>query len=292
MIGQVFIRILLVITLIVSAHLIRPFSLNNFTNHIIQSSITFKSILPESQGARFDHASLLAMTLNQILFSGKQQEDIPVPSGSLDVAMDQRFESHSCSNENDPPLRIPRPEVLAKRSIRVESAAKVDELITFSSETYQVESDVRVAAIRSNPVEIEVQSQAVQARRPSYVHASSPINLPVIHTNPSCARLKLRPSPSEPLKIHPTHYYLLNYPRKVGCDSREKKKVKYSALFYLDKRTLSVLRCKREENAEEDASNATVDQPLSPEPKPTEMQETETFDLFIIRPKGESCSIN
>jgi hypothetical protein len=243
--------------------------------------------LPESQGARFDHASLLAMTLNQILFNGKQQGDIPAPSGNLDLAIDQQFENHSCSIEDDPPLGIRQPEVLAKRPIRVESAANIEESITLSSETYQIESEVRVAAIRSNHVEIEVETEAVQARRPSYVNAYSPVNLPVIHTNPSCARLKLRPS-SEPLKIIPTYYYLLNNPRKVGCDSREKKKVKYTALFYLDKRIIPILRCKREENP----SDATVDQPVISEPKQAEMQETETFDIFISRPKGESCSIN
>jgi hypothetical protein len=287
MTGQVFIRILLVITLIISAHMIRPFSVNNFTNHIIQSSITFKSIMPESEGARFDHASLLAMTLNQVLFSGNQHGNIPAPSDSLDVSMDQRFENHSCSNENDFPPRISRPEVLAKRAIRVESAAKVEESITLSSGTYQIESDVRVAAIRANPVEIEVQTEVVKAKRPTYLNASSPVNLPVIHPNPSCARLKLRPSPSEPLKIIPTHYYLLNYPRRVGCDALEKKKVKYTALFYLDKRIITVHGCKREEKA----SDATVDLPVSPEPKPAEMQETETFEVLITRPKGESCSI-
>src|SRR5262245_39996943 len=288
MIGQIIERILLVITLILSAHLIRPFSVNNFTNHFIQSSRTFKSILPASQGASFDHANLLAMTLNQILFAGEQREEGVVSEGRMDVAVNRQFEHHSCSDENDPPIKISRPETLAKRSIRIESAEKVGESIHLSSETYQIEREVEVASTSSKAIESEVAPELHVANPASYVSASSPVVLPVVRTNKYCTRIKLRPFSAEPLKIIPSRFHLFNQPRKVNCDFREKKIVKIIALAYLDKSILSILGCEREENE----SEATESQPLNSESKPNETQEAENFDLFLTRPKAEGCSIN
>jgi hypothetical protein len=287
MIGQALVRISLVIILIVSAHFIRPFSINNFTNHFIESSKTFKSILPESQGARLDYANLLAITLNQILSTGKQREEGTGMDRSVAIAANSRFENHSCSNENDPPVKIRQPVILAKRAIRIESAKQAAELIHLSGETYQIEREVDVASIRK-PVVTEVAIESDEALPTTYLKTSSPVILPVIRTSKSCNRLRLRPISAEPLKIIPNHYYLFHQPRKGDCEHREKKAVKIIALFNLDKPILSILGCERQENE----PDAIVSEPANQEPNPTEMREAERLELFIPQPKGESCSID
>jgi hypothetical protein len=287
MIGQALVRISLVIILIVSAHFIRPFSINNFTNHFIESSKTFKSILPESQGAPLDYANLLAITINQILFTGEQREEGAGPERSVAVLANSRFESPSCSNENDSPVKIRQPVILAKRSIRIESDEKSDEPIHLSSETYQIEREVDVTSIRK-PGETEVAIESDEALPTTYIKTSSPVILPVIRTSKSCNRLRLRPISAEPLKIVPNHYYLFHQPRKGDCEHREKKAIKIIALFHLNKPILSILGCERQENE----PDAIVSEPVNPEPNPTEMREAERLELFIPQPKGESCSIN
>ncbi len=287
MIGQAFVRIFLVITLIVSAHFIRPFSVNNFTNHFIQSSNTFKSILPSSQGASFDHANMLAITLNQILFAGEKREEATMPGRSADIVMDIRSENHSCSDENNPPIKRTGPEILAKRSIRIERTSRENAPDNLTAEIYQIESEVDVASVRSKPVKPEVAIETDEVS-PTYINASSPVILPVVQKSRVCTRVKLRPFPAEPLKMIPSRYHLLNQPRKVDCDNRVKKAVKFFALVYLDKSILSILGCEREENGSEAIETQRVNQ----ETNSTEMQEGENFDLFITRPKGESCSIN
>src|SRR5262245_30397217 len=215
MIGHKFVRIFLVITLIVSAHFIKPFSVNNFTNHFIQSSNSFKSMLPASQGAGFDHANLLAITLNQILFAGEQRNEGVTTLRSADIVMNKRIEDHSCSEENNPPLKTKSPEILAKAPIRVERASLEDASLYSASETFQVEREVDVASIRSKPVESEVATETDAEASPAYINASSPVILPVVQKSRACTRLKLRPFTAEPLKMIPSRYHLLNQPRKI-----------------------------------------------------------------------------
>jgi hypothetical protein len=63
-----FARILLVITLIVTAHVIKPFSFKNVSTHLLYSSRSFAFVLPDSARSRFDHANQLAMTFSNTLF--------------------------------------------------------------------------------------------------------------------------------------------------------------------------------------------------------------------------------
>ena len=289
MIGHKFVRIFLVITLIVSAHFIKPFSVNNFTNHFIQSSNSFKSMLPASQGAGFDHANMLAITLNQILFGGELRNERITTVTSADMVMNKQSENHSSSDENNPPVKTNRLEIRAKGSIRVESASLENARVYSASETFQVEREVDVASIRSKlAVESEVATETAAEASTTYFNASSPIVLPVVQKRLACTRLKLRPFTAEPLKMIPSRYHLLNQPGKVDCENREKKVVKFFTLVYLDKSILSILGCEREETE----SEAIESQPVHQEPKSSEMQEGENFDLFITRPKAESCSIN
>ena len=288
MIGHKFVRIFLVITLIVSAHFIKPFSVNNFTNHFIESSNSFKSMLPASQGAGFDHANMLAITLNQILFGGELRNERIMTVASADMVMNKQSENHSSSDENNPPVKTNMVEILAKGSIRVESASLENARVYSASETFQVERVVDVASIRSKPVEPEVATETDAEASTTYFNASSPVVLPVVQKRLACTRLKLRPFTAEPLKMIPSRYHLLNQPGKVDCENREKKVVKFFTLVYLDKSILSILGCEREETE----SEAIESQPVHQESKSSEMQEGENFDLFITRPKAESCSIN
>ncbi len=83
MTGQAVLRALLIITLIVTANVVRPFSVRNVTSHLFNTARSLKIVLPDSAQSGFSTANVLASTLTRSWFAEDMAE--PVWYGSSDV---------------------------------------------------------------------------------------------------------------------------------------------------------------------------------------------------------------
>jgi hypothetical protein len=72
MAGKAILRAFLVLALIVTAHLIRPFSIKNVTQHLLYSARSFRFALPTQMRDKFDHANYLAVNLSNSLFEADE----------------------------------------------------------------------------------------------------------------------------------------------------------------------------------------------------------------------------
>lgn len=72
MAGKALIRAFVILALIVTAHLIRPFSIKNVTQHLLYSSRSFRFVLPAQLREKFDHANYLAVNLSNGLFQADE----------------------------------------------------------------------------------------------------------------------------------------------------------------------------------------------------------------------------
>src|SRR5512145_1295656 len=72
MAGKAIMRAFLILALIVTAHLIRPFSIKNVTQHLLYSTRSFRFVLPAQLREKFDHANYLAISLSNGLFEADE----------------------------------------------------------------------------------------------------------------------------------------------------------------------------------------------------------------------------
>jgi hypothetical protein len=72
MAGKVILRAFLVLALIITAHLIRPFSIKNVTQHALYSARSFRFALPAQLREKFDHANYLAVNLSNSIFEADE----------------------------------------------------------------------------------------------------------------------------------------------------------------------------------------------------------------------------
>src|SRR5262245_53381016 len=85
--GKAILRAFLILALIATAHLIRPFSIKNVTQHVLYSARSFRFVLPAELREKFDHANYLAVNLSDSLFeAGEGIRDF-----SRDMAADLEF---------------------------------------------------------------------------------------------------------------------------------------------------------------------------------------------------------
>src|SRR5262249_30909269 len=68
MAGKAITRAFLILALVVTAHIIRPFSIKSVTQHLLYSSKSFRFVLPAQLRERFDHVNYLAISLMIRLF--------------------------------------------------------------------------------------------------------------------------------------------------------------------------------------------------------------------------------
>ncbi|MDX2030748.1 MAG: hypothetical protein SF339_08765 [Blastocatellia bacterium] len=80
--GILVIRTLLVVALFVTAHVIRPFSIKNVTQHLIYSTRSFAFVLPGQTRAEFDTANDLALSLSDGLFNPLARQFVEAPAGA------------------------------------------------------------------------------------------------------------------------------------------------------------------------------------------------------------------
>jgi hypothetical protein len=87
MAGKAILRVFLILALIATAHLIRPFSIKNITRHALYAARSFRFVLPAQLRDRFDHANYLAVNLSDGLF----EADEGIRDFTKDMAADLAF---------------------------------------------------------------------------------------------------------------------------------------------------------------------------------------------------------
>jgi hypothetical protein len=131
MAGKAILRVFLILALVATAHLIRPFSIKNITRHALYSARSFRFVLPAQLRDKFDHANYLAVNLSDGLF----EADEGIRDFTMDMAADLAFgpinvqpleevnksatKPKPCQKKSAPAKRVNRPE---KRSV-ADSAA-------------------------------------------------------------------------------------------------------------------------------------------------------------------------
>ena len=85
--GKAILRVLLILALVATAHLVRPFSIKNITRHTLYSARSFRFVLPAQLRDKFDHANYLAVNLSDGLF----EADEGIRDFTRDMAADLRF---------------------------------------------------------------------------------------------------------------------------------------------------------------------------------------------------------
>jgi hypothetical protein len=88
MAGKAILRAFLILALIATAHLIRPFSIKNVTRHALYSARSFRFVLPAQLRGKFDHANYLAVNLSDGLFEASEG----IRDFTKDIAADLAFE--------------------------------------------------------------------------------------------------------------------------------------------------------------------------------------------------------
>jgi len=72
MAGKTILRAFLVLALVITAHLIKPFSIKNVTQHLLYSARSFRFALPAELREKFDHANYLAVNLSNSVFEADE----------------------------------------------------------------------------------------------------------------------------------------------------------------------------------------------------------------------------
>jgi hypothetical protein len=121
MVGKVILRASFVLALIITAHLIKPFSIKNVSQHLLYSARSFRFALPVQFHDRFDHANYLAMNLSNSLFEddegiqgfpGGITADFafgPIGVQPLDEVNKSAIKQKLCPKKSAPPKRGSKP---------------------------------------------------------------------------------------------------------------------------------------------------------------------------------------
>jgi len=122
MAGKAITRAFLILALVVTAHIIRPFSIKSVTQHLLYSTKSFRFVLPGQLRERFDHANYLAINLSNSLFEADEgMRDIakvvtadfafgPINVQSLDEVNKSATRQKSCPKKSAPAKRVIRAE--------------------------------------------------------------------------------------------------------------------------------------------------------------------------------------
>jgi len=122
MAGKAITRAFLILALIVTAHMIKPFSIKSVTQHVLYSTKSFRFVLPNRLRDRFDHANYLAINLSNSLFEANDRirdfakgvtADLafgPINVQPLDEVNKSATKQKSCQKKSAPAKRVNRPE--------------------------------------------------------------------------------------------------------------------------------------------------------------------------------------
>ena len=122
MAGKAILRAFLILALIATAHLIRPFSIKNVARHALYSARSFRFVLPAEVRDKFDHANYLAVNLSDGLFEADEgirdfTEDIvadlafgPINVQPLEEVNRSATKQKPCQKKSAPAKRVNRAE--------------------------------------------------------------------------------------------------------------------------------------------------------------------------------------
>jgi hypothetical protein len=266
--GQTVARMLLVITLIVTAHTIKPFSVKNITSHLLYSSRSLAVILPDSLRSSFNHTNQLALTLSNSIFSDVQ----PGPRWSKKTAAD----SGSIALDHKQLVDIP--------SYEIGSAAKttggslkpglianpvgdqsIEETDSISLEE-AIETRIADEAASTAAAEVASEPSPVAWPAPHVFPSAIPIALPVLRITKECVlRKRIQPIRIEMFRILPQRMPMIYEPKRPGCDPPPGKQVKLIAFLEETRERLKSNRVRVEQSiftmleCEEQEAEATAE---------------------------------
>jgi hypothetical protein len=236
--GQTVARILLVITLIVTAHAIKPFSAKNIASHLLYSSRSLAFILPDSARSGFDHASQLALTLSDSLFSDEKpgfRRSNEISAGSDSIAINPELSPDISSYESGATTSGLSYRWHTRASTDItsyESGATIKKARVSMKRQY-----IAVNSIDSDLIELagpETLSEPIPAgwRVPREFPAAMPVALPVLRLKMECALLKrIQPIRVDLFHLMPPKMRIIYEPKKAGCDKLNGKQTKLIAFL-------------------------------------------------------------
>lgn len=317
--GQAVARILFVITLIVTAHAIRPFSMKNLTSHILYSTRSLAVVLPDSTRSSFDYANTLAIALSQNMFvDHSATETSATPQANL-LAMEQKTPATTPTpiSEAQEVVVVVKPTIKADRSNSAES--KRAKPIVKSGETealasndiaevgvHETTADAaapadEATATGSAPAgdlaEVELPNAPASPNALAFT-AELPITLPVNQLNVACALSKIRPVQVElpRIEIVRTDLKLISLHgqiKKADCDKRVTNHIRLIAVIEpprkpkAEKSANPILECE-DEGTEAEVTEAEA---TGPKDEATEIEENKMKVAPLVPNSAESCTI-
>ena len=146
--GIVAIRTTLVIALLITAHVIRPFSIRNVTQHLLYSTRSFAFVLPGETRAEFDTANDLALSLSDGFFRGGVRRVMEAPTAGNPDAWQLALKLVTLDGAN---RVIPAPRAAGKRPAPAKRAPRVELMETADLVAMLGEEETAVPEIVETP---------------------------------------------------------------------------------------------------------------------------------------------
>jgi hypothetical protein len=300
MLGQTVARILLVITLIVTAHAIKPFSAKNVTSHLLYLSRSLAVILPDSARSGFDHANQLALTLSNSIFSDKQpglRWSDERSAGSGLMATNRKPSTDITSDETGAPIKKPRAS-MKRQFIAVNAAIRSTDSDLIEMTGILAAGEVATGELRPTALEhLEADSEPRTAvlKFPLELPAAMPLARPVIRMKMDCALLKrIQPIRLDTSPLRPPMMWRIYEPKKSGCDKSNGKQSKLIAFLEGAKEKLKSDRVRIErsifmmlECEEEDREGTTEEESQDLD---SYAQEFDGMSVSIPQQQAENCT--
>ncbi len=295
MTGKAVLRTLIVITLIVTAHTVRPFSVRNITSQLFSTAGTLKTILPDSAQAGFSNANLLATTLTRSWFDENAEE----PVWYADVLArntEEKGESVAV------PVKMGKA-VIGRGSSAVRIARNTDDQsdnLIDPAEAEIADIDGEEALVpTSNPVELPADSMVASIDRPAFLipagyeaRAVVPVSLPEVDALLGCALNLVRPvMGTDPAIWMAPHF--APHRTTSSCDEQSARQIRLIALIeekkakQVDAVLSSLLECE-DETTEANTSSGI---PVETGPEFTSFGTSQpAFPLQVITGESSSCN--
>jgi len=232
MAGKAITRAFLILALIVTAHVIKPFSIKSVTQHLLYSTKSFRFVLPNRLRDRFDHANYLAINLSNSLFEADEgvrdfakvvTADFsfgPINVQPLDEVNKSATRQKSCPKKSAPAKRVNRTD--KRSSADPASLASLASLASWGS------SSELVASVNSDDI-APIQLPPAPVIKATFVPIVPPCVLKL-----TAARMI---SFSQP---HPLEFLVAV--RKIDCEKREAERKARIAWIETEKGVKNTIR--------------------------------------------------
>jgi hypothetical protein len=199
MAGKVILRAFLVLALIITANLIRPFSVKNVTQHVLYSARSFRFALPTQLREKFDHANYLAVNLSNSVFEADEgiRDFTRVITGDLAFSPIDVQSLEEVNKSATKQKSLPKKSAPAKRINRIERKGAAEPPILSSLMAFAHSSEIRLFELSP--------ASAIEAHSAQFA--------PLCPTRP----LPVRINASAPIRAIEAALT----PRKRDCEKRE-----------------------------------------------------------------------